>query len=122
MARIVFFPLAETGHTNATFGLARRLQQRGHDVSYLSLADIQDHVCSQGWKFTPVFEDVFPKGYLEARYATLRDRSVPLRARYAIARDLDTRARAQLTEVVQGTQFATQLRALSPDLLLIDAT
>ena len=59
MARIAFFPLAEIGHTNATFGLARRLRARGHDVIYLSLADVQDHVRAQGFEFIPFFEDVF---------------------------------------------------------------
>ena len=88
MARIAFFPFAEIGHTNATFGLARRLRARGHDVFYLSLADVQDHVRSQGWEFTPFFEDVFPKGYLDAKYALLRARNASLRDRYAAATEL----------------------------------
>lgn len=121
MARIAFFPFAEIGHTNATFGLARRLRARGHDVFYLSLADIQDHVRSQGWEFTAFFEDVFPKGYLDAKYALLRARNASLRDRYAAATELGARARAQFTEVLFGNDFAARLSALRPDLMLIDA-
>jgi len=121
MARIAFFPFAEIGHTNATFGLARRLRARGHDVFYLSLADVQDHVRSQGWEFVPFFEDVFPKGYLDAKYAMLRARKAPLRELYRAVTDLDARARAQFTEVLFGKDFAARLTDLRPDLMLIDA-
>lgn len=121
MARIAFFPFAEIGHTNATFGLARRLRARGHDVVYLSLADVQDHVRAQGWEFVPFFEDVFPRGYLDAQYALLRTRKAPITRLYAVATELQARARAQFTAVIEGEEFAARLRALRPDAMLIDA-
>jgi UDP:flavonoid glycosyltransferase YjiC (YdhE family) len=121
MARIAFFPFAEIGHTNATFGLARRLRARGHDVIYLSLADVQDHVRAQGWEFIPFFEDVFPKGYLDAKYAMLRTRKAPLKELYTAASELNRRARAQFTEVISGDGFAARLADLRPDAMLIDA-
>jgi zeaxanthin glucosyltransferase len=122
MARIVFMPFAEIGHTNATFGLARQLRARGHEVGYLSLQDVEEHVRSQGWEFTPLFEQMFPKGYLDATYALLRTRKGSLKAWLAAASELDSRARAQFSEVLHGADFEARLRKSRADMLLIDAT
>jgi zeaxanthin glucosyltransferase len=62
MATIGFFPLHETSHVNATFGLARKLKSRGHRVCYLAIPDFEEYVRSQGFEFMPFLPALFPKG------------------------------------------------------------
>ncbi len=58
----VFYP--ETGHLNPTFKLAKTLRARGHLVHYLGLRDFEERVRSQGMSFIPMFEALYPKGFM----------------------------------------------------------
>lgn len=69
MATIAFMLDHEEGHLIPTFKLARQLAGRGHQVYYLGLADGGDFVRRQGFDFIPILEHVFPKGTMR----TLRD-------------------------------------------------
>jgi MGT family glycosyltransferase len=62
MANIAFVLDHEEGHLLPTFKLAARLAARGHEVRYLGLADAEDFVHRQGFAFSPILEDVFPRG------------------------------------------------------------
>jgi MGT family glycosyltransferase len=67
MARITFLIEHEEGHLNPTFRLARRLQARGHSVTYLGLADGGNYVRAQGFEFCPILEKLVPAGTLRTQ-------------------------------------------------------
>jgi len=60
--RIGFLSLAVPGHLNPMTALARKLQSRGHDVVFLSLADVAPFVEAAGLPFVPVSETAYPAG------------------------------------------------------------
>jgi len=60
--RIGFLSLPVPGHLNPMTALARKLQSRGHDVVFLSLADVAPFVESAGLPFVPVSETDYPAG------------------------------------------------------------
>lgn len=64
MATINFVFYPEAGHLNPTFKLAKTLRARGHLVHYLGLRDFEERVRSQGMNFIPMFEALYPKGFL----------------------------------------------------------
>jgi UDP:flavonoid glycosyltransferase YjiC (YdhE family) len=121
MARIIFYPLAEVGHVNATFKLAKRLRARGHDIRYMSLPDVEDHVRAHGWDFIPQFGDLFPKGYLDTAGALLGSEA-PMSEKRVVMREKMRRMALQLPEVLFGSDFEAQLRGSQADLLLVDTT
>lgn len=62
MANIVFVCDMEEGHILPTFGLARSLQQRGHNIIYLSVCDNEEIVTAQGFSFHASLAELLPKG------------------------------------------------------------
>jgi len=64
MATIAFLPYPEPGHMNASFKMAKNLNARGHRVYYLTLADYEEHLSSQGFNCVTIYENLFPKGFL----------------------------------------------------------
>jgi UDP:flavonoid glycosyltransferase YjiC (YdhE family) len=64
MAKIALVPVPEFGHVNPTFKLARSLLRRGHEVYYLSLADLEKYIRCQGFEFISIFGQACPKGSL----------------------------------------------------------
>ena len=60
--RIGFLSLPVPGHLNPMTALARKLQSRGHDVVFLSLADVAPFVEAAGLPFVPVSEAAYPAG------------------------------------------------------------
>src|ERR1700744_1308359 len=60
--RIGFLSLPVPGHLNPMTALARKLQSRGHDVVFLSLADVAPFVKAAGLPFVPVSETAYPAG------------------------------------------------------------
>lgn len=62
MARIAFVLDHEEGHLLPTFKLARQLQERGHSVVYLGLADSGELVRRQGFELVPILSRIFPEG------------------------------------------------------------
>ncbi|MGZ3460419.1 MAG: glycosyltransferase [Archangium sp.] len=121
MARIAFFPLSQVGHVNATFKLARQLRARGHDIHYLSLPDVEDHVRAQGWDFTPLFGNLFPKGFRETTDTLLGSKNTPAAEKRTAALELSRRLKAYCAEVLFSPAFEAQLRESRTDLLLVDA-
>jgi UDP:flavonoid glycosyltransferase YjiC (YdhE family) len=52
--RIGFLSLPVPGHLNPMTTLARKLQSRGHDVVFISLADVAPFVEAAGYHLCPV--------------------------------------------------------------------
>ena len=62
--RIGFLSLPVPGHLNPMTALARKLQLRGHDVVFISLADVAPFVEAAGLPFVPCSETAYPAGSL----------------------------------------------------------
>jgi zeaxanthin glucosyltransferase len=62
--RIGFLSLPVPGHLNPMTALARKLQSRGHDVVFISLADVAPFVEAAGLPFVPCSETAYPAGSL----------------------------------------------------------
>ena len=62
--RIGFLSLPVPGHLNPMTTLARKLQSRGHDVVFISLADVAPFVEAAGLAFVPCSETAYPAGSL----------------------------------------------------------
>jgi zeaxanthin glucosyltransferase len=62
--RIGFLSLPVPGHLNPMTSLARKLQSRGHDVVFISLADVAPVVEAAGLPFVPCSEAAYPDGSL----------------------------------------------------------
>lgn len=69
MANIVFMPFHWAADMNATFALARKLQNRGHRVYYATIPDTEERIRAQGFEWVPAFREVFPKGELSRQDA-----------------------------------------------------
>jgi len=62
--RIGFLSLPVPGHLNPMTALARKLQSRGHEVVFISLADVSPFVEAAGLPFVPCSEAAYPAGSL----------------------------------------------------------
>src|SRR5215470_14184261 len=62
--RIGFLSLPVPGHLNPMTALARKLRSRGHDVVFISLADVAPFVEAAGLPFVPCSESAYPAGSL----------------------------------------------------------
>ena len=62
--RIGFLSLPVPGHLNPMTALARKVQSRGHDVVFISLADVAPFVEAAGLPFVPCSEAAYPAGSL----------------------------------------------------------
>lgn len=66
MSNVLFFILHEVGSLNASFRLANDLKMRGHDVTYVGVADSGALVEANGFEFVALFREHFPKGSVGA--------------------------------------------------------
>src|SRR5215467_6570924 len=62
--RIGFLSLPVPGHLNPMTALARKLQSRGRDVVFISLADVAPFVEAAGLPFVACSEEAYPAGSL----------------------------------------------------------
>ncbi|MCP5048798.1 MAG: glycosyltransferase family 1 protein [bacterium] len=65
MATIAFFPDLEEGHLFPTFGLARSLADRGHDVHYIGIIQNREAVLKFGFSYHVIFNEEFPEDFME---------------------------------------------------------
>jgi zeaxanthin glucosyltransferase len=65
MARIGAFCFPGTGHINPMTALARRLQQRGHEVVLFGISDTEAQVKAAGIEFSLIGENDYPPGTLQ---------------------------------------------------------
>ena len=92
---------------NSNFELARRLAQRGHEIVFVSHADIGQLVESRGWEFSRLTNDQI-----------IRDR-VAGKAHHWRPGKLLNRRTARL-ESLRNLEIEQTLERLTPDALLID--
>ena len=62
---------AESGHLNTMLPLGKVLQQRGHRLTLITLADAQQKTLAAGLEFSAIGDDLFPQGRLEDCFAYL---------------------------------------------------
>ncbi|MEA2261170.1 MAG: zeaxanthin glucosyltransferase [Acidobacteriaceae bacterium] len=65
MARIGAFCFPGTGHINPMTALARRLQQRGHEIVIFGIPDTEAQVRAPGIEFSLISENDYPPGTLQ---------------------------------------------------------
>ena len=68
MATIAIAPFHWAADLHSSFGLARKLEARGHRVEFLCVPDAEARVRSQGFAFQPIFASTFPPGDVEKQY------------------------------------------------------
>jgi zeaxanthin glucosyltransferase len=120
MANIVFLLEHEEGHLLPTFQLAKRLAARGHQVSYVGLADAAELVQRQGYPFSTIMENVFPKGSTR----TLRGQVEAAEAGEA-GREVGYSDGAVtdlfVGSLVRGEDVTAAIQARQPDVLLVSS-
>ncbi len=66
MARMGVFCFAGTGHLYPMTALARRLEERGHEVVFFGIADTEEKVRAAGMEFVQIGAADYPRGTLAA--------------------------------------------------------
>jgi zeaxanthin glucosyltransferase len=112
MANIVIAPLYWHADLNATFALARKLQDRGHHVHYICIPEMEERIRSQGFDFLPVFSSVFPPGTLATQYAK------EAAGKYLGVAGINTRVKG-MCELCRDGEVARATAHLKPDLFLV---
>jgi UDP:flavonoid glycosyltransferase YjiC (YdhE family) len=84
MMRIGFLSLPVPGHLNPTTTLARKIQSRGHDVVFISLADVAPFIEAAGLPFVPCSETAYPAGSLAKRVRRLSELSGEQALRFTV--------------------------------------
>jgi UDP:flavonoid glycosyltransferase YjiC (YdhE family) len=107
MACISFLIDNREGHFYPAFGLARVLQQKGHQIVFLSIIDNKKLITDHGFSFYPIFEDIYPQGYNALRN---KPSSKPGRPH--------PNSSAGLRKIMEGA-FDPFVKAFSPDLFII---
>jgi MGT family glycosyltransferase len=67
MARMMFTADLEEGNIFATFGLAKQLLARGHEVVYVGVSDSEALIRNEGFAFCPLLQAAYPEG---SKYST----------------------------------------------------
>lgn len=67
MARMIFTADLEEGNIFATFGLAKQLLSRGHEVVYVGVPDSEALIRNEGFPFYPLLRVSYPQG---SKYST----------------------------------------------------
>lgn len=57
MAKILMVNLPYSGHTNPTLPLAKRLVERGHQVTYINAPEFRERIEATGALFVPKSSD-----------------------------------------------------------------
>jgi zeaxanthin glucosyltransferase len=112
MANIVMAPLYWHADINATFALAKRLRERGHQVLYACIPDTEERIRAQDFDFVPLFSGVFSLGTLAAQYA---DEAA---GKYLGAAGINARVEA-MCERSRNGELASATGNFHPDLFLV---
>ena len=114
MATIVFMPFHWAADMNASFALARKLQNRGHRIFYLTIPDTEDRIRAQGFDWLPVFTQVFPKGELEKQSAS------EIQGKAYGAAEFKARLRG-MCELLRNDEISRTTNVINPDLFLVSS-
>src|SRR5215469_4956509 len=69
--KIGFVSLPFTGHLNSMTALARKMRNRGHEVVFIGIPDIESTIRAAGLTFIPYCENEFPVGSLDEYLAPI---------------------------------------------------
>ena len=118
MSNIVFFILHEVGSLNASLQLAMDLKMRGHTVTYVGLADSEALIRANGFEFSALFHQHFPKNTTR----DIADRNTLLRGvDYLLAmRRTHMLLKSFIEYLIAGgdEEFFTVIEATRPDLII----
>jgi len=114
MATIVVMPFHWAADMNASFALAKKLQNRGHRIFYLTIPDTEDRIRAQGFEWIPVFTQVFPKGELEKQSAS------EVQGKAYGAAEFKARLRG-MCELLRNDEIGRATSAIHPDLFLVSS-
>lgn len=114
MAKIILMPFHWAADMNVTFALARKLQQRGHRIYYLTIPDTRDRILAQGFEWLPAFTQVFPDGELARQSAS------ESQGKSYGAAEFKARLRG-MCELLLKDEIGRATREMSPDLLLVSS-
>ena len=62
MARLCVFCFAGAGHLYPMTALARRLEERGHEVVFFGIADTEEKIRAAGMEFVQIVAGDYPLG------------------------------------------------------------
>jgi zeaxanthin glucosyltransferase len=115
MSNIVFCFPPMSGPINSGLKLARELKTRGHQVTYVGIADCQAVIQSTGFDFKAVYGEWFPKGWLDDFYLQFQSQGNDNFNRQLIA---------FLDHLLAGgdDELLSIFKGLSPDLVIISAS
>lgn len=124
MSKILLFALPLRSAINADLKLAKSLRGRGHEVVFAGMADCRPLVEPYGFGSLPFFEDWFPEGFIEQWRGgpTARASLGDTLKFYAGERRKMIEHAGFVEFLIKGghAEFAREVRAAAPDLLLID--
>jgi zeaxanthin glucosyltransferase len=115
--RILFHLLPELGHLQPTFGLARALAARGHDVLYTAPLDLVPRLAARGWRCVPIHRAALPAGALTEIEALETDderEAAWMRVRAAIEEEYFSGRIEALVREVAPSVIAADVITLSP--------
>jgi zeaxanthin glucosyltransferase len=113
MARIGVFCFAGVGHLNPMTALGRRLQERGHEVVFFGIADVEARVRGAGLAFCQIGQSDYPPGTLQKLDQRLAELSGLKTFRYTVERVKNT-TRMVLRDGPEA------IRSAKVDFLLVD--
>jgi len=67
--KIGFISMPFVGHLNPMTSLARKLQSRGHEITFIGIPDVRPFVRAADLSFVPFCEDEYPPGLIATLYA-----------------------------------------------------
>lgn len=118
MAKILFRVLPESGHMNASFGLARELVTRGHRVVYASIDEYEAVIESQGFGFYRLDREI---GWgNQARFSARTTRSPLFWLRMQMGKYAFLRKMRE--DLLDSTAFHREILSLEPDLVFVDSS
>lgn len=112
MATIVFMPFHWAADMNASFALARKLQNRGHRIVYLTIPDTEERIRSQGFDWLPAFTQIFPKGELAKQTAS------EVTGKAYGAAEFKARLRG-MCDLLRNNEIGRATSGIHPDLFLV---
>lgn len=108
MAHIVFLTHPVAASLNPSFALARKLQRRGHQITYVVRLESEARVRAEGFDFRPLMPDLLPLGSIQK----VEDEGTIKAWVREYKRILQGLAEGGLKRALEG---------LSPDLFLVDS-
>lgn len=121
MANIIFCVHPIAGSVNASLKIARDLQTQGHNITYFGVRDCEKFVALNGFAFSTLFEQWFPKGYFEIDE---RLKGLSFLEQMQLARQFTQQMKGFINGLMSGddTEFFNLVKSIKPALIITVAT